>query len=379
LAVAKGRFPIQLDDFANQRSDNESKSKDEDEASSVRRPIIGGPKGYWAMIQAICDDDPPVAGKLFSEKFNDFISCCLKKKPESRCTSRELLKLPFIADSLRSPRHPASIFKPAKTRDVEEDVVEDFHEFGFSDLHNVSESSKEPLSPEDEHSLIYAIRLEHLDRLLDRIVEKLTLKSAKKSSAVGYSVNSIDFGSGDENEVEIGDSLSPPQSILKQGRSTTGKYPVEDAGFSPAVELPTCSKVQSLRTVHFQEDAAPTEERKSVNLRGNRLKKLDLKIQVEEVEEKCDDIASKLPKTSSYFLNSGTFEDIPPAGASTDSEFIDFDYSSEDLKKMLPNFDDKGLRKWKNLANQLNLPVQIVLIAAKSKLAGVYERLAEKM
>jgi hypothetical protein len=134
-----------------------------------------------------------------------------------------------------------------------------------------------------------------------------------------------------------------------------------------------------LRTVHFQEDPTPAEEKKSMNPRGNKLKKLDLKIQVEEQEEKCDDIASKLPKTSSYFLNSGTFEDVPAAVASTDSELIDFDYSSEDLKKMLPNFEDKGIRKWKNLANQLNLPIQIVLIAAKSKLAGVYERLAEDM
>lgn len=119
LAVAKGRFPIRLNH--NSESNKKKKSVDEhdDEDGSSRRDldrtnssvaaggggspeIIGGPGGYWAMIQAICDDEPPSPGPSFSPAFNDFINNCLRKDASLRLTARQLLGSPWVTANTNS-------------------------------------------------------------------------------------------------------------------------------------------------------------------------------------------------------------------------------------------------------------------------------------
>jgi len=94
LAVAKGRFPIgakrektaivvdEEDKTIIANYNNEENTLD---SNSDVQPI-GGPKGYWAMIQAVCDEEPPMPGPKFSKDFNDFIYNCLQKQPDDRMT-----------------------------------------------------------------------------------------------------------------------------------------------------------------------------------------------------------------------------------------------------------------------------------------------------
>lgn len=103
LAVAKGRFPL---------SSKESRSNDSGTGSdtfsgesSPDRPaggVVGGAAGYWAMIKAICDDEPPKAGPFFSKEFNEFIAACLKKDPSARSSAKQLLTTPFIEQNASS-------------------------------------------------------------------------------------------------------------------------------------------------------------------------------------------------------------------------------------------------------------------------------------
>lgn len=65
--------------------------------------MIAGPGGYWAMIKAICDDEPPVAGSHFSPEFNDFIAHTLRKDPAERWSARALMSSSF-AEQLVSPQ-----------------------------------------------------------------------------------------------------------------------------------------------------------------------------------------------------------------------------------------------------------------------------------
>jgi hypothetical protein len=114
LAVAKGRFPISISsptklkvssaggqDSKQGNDDEEVGDGDEDSASDNdgdgEPMVIAGPGGYWAMIKAICDDEPPKAGKRFSSKFNRFIALCLQKDANDRWSARQLLEEnPFV-------------------------------------------------------------------------------------------------------------------------------------------------------------------------------------------------------------------------------------------------------------------------------------------
>jgi hypothetical protein len=107
LAVAKGRFPLNTKEGGkgNRAEDESSSAGGEGEASltdsSAGSPqrIVGGAAGYWAMIKAICDDEPPRAGPSFSAEFNAFIRSCLQKDPAARLSSKQLLSEPFIANN----------------------------------------------------------------------------------------------------------------------------------------------------------------------------------------------------------------------------------------------------------------------------------------
>lgn len=120
LAVAKGRFPLNTKEGGKGRGkDSEGEGEgggdgagvegdDQGEASltessgSPGQAIVGGAAGYWAMIKAICDDEPPRAGPSFSPEFNAFIAACLQKDPAARLSSKQLLGEPFIAKNATS-------------------------------------------------------------------------------------------------------------------------------------------------------------------------------------------------------------------------------------------------------------------------------------
>ena len=97
LAVAKGRFPLSGKD-----SSGNDDSLSDSSSSPLHQAVVGGAAGYWAMIKAICDDEPPVAGPFFSAEFNSFIAACLQKDPADRSTAKDLLSLPFILNNSSS-------------------------------------------------------------------------------------------------------------------------------------------------------------------------------------------------------------------------------------------------------------------------------------
>jgi serine/threonine protein kinase len=68
LAVACGKFPI---------------------------TDISANDGYWGMIKAICDENPPIPSEEFSNNFSDFISICLIKDHQTRAKIDELNKHDF--------------------------------------------------------------------------------------------------------------------------------------------------------------------------------------------------------------------------------------------------------------------------------------------
>lgn len=98
LAVAKGRFPLS----SKEKADDSGTNSESISESSSPAGIVGGAAGYWAMIKAICDDEPPKAGPFFSKDFNDFIAACLKKDPTARSSAKQLLSTPFIENNASS-------------------------------------------------------------------------------------------------------------------------------------------------------------------------------------------------------------------------------------------------------------------------------------
>lgn len=58
---------------------------------------ISSNDGYWGMIKAICDENPPTPSNEFSDKFSNFISICLIKDHAKRGKISELNSHEFTA------------------------------------------------------------------------------------------------------------------------------------------------------------------------------------------------------------------------------------------------------------------------------------------
>lgn len=312
LAVAKGQFPLSGKEGGDSSPDSRGGDKRKDNASKGpfdesplaagnRNAPIGGAGGYWAMIKAICDEDPPEAGPDFSKEFNAFIRCCLAKEAGDRLSAKELLQLPFIVENVDDtdgdgPLHsdsdksrggaftqihdsgnhttihrPSSLLVAAHTNThpnhsaasadhappphspmtarsataaVVRKVSRDFSSpVGTSDTHNRLDGEHEdeetfPYSVHDvireesggdtsasgrydpsgpvqeptseEEKVINSIRMEHLDRVLDKIALKL---QARPGVAAGADGADPFLDAGDE-EQEDGDSLRATQGVF---------------------------------------------------------------------------------------------------------------------------------------------------------------------
>ena len=192
-----------------------------------------GAVGYWAMIKAICDDDPPTAGPTFTYDFNQFIAACLHKHPADRLTAKELLLTPLVQMNksvlklTKSDLHMryASMYKNGSFRrsmkidsDIDEESVSRFDSLSpltkrltNAAINRTTSTKIDPIFPSGDHHLshnhtledevtiaasVNAIRLTHLDRVLDRIVKRVTINS--QSSAIGF--DSVDEFDNDDIE-----------------------------------------------------------------------------------------------------------------------------------------------------------------------------------
>jgi hypothetical protein len=338
------------------------------------------------------------------------VTSCLRKNAPDRATANELLKSSFISETVSSPRHPASIFKPGNNHDFEDDDCNDFHEFGFSDLtsskpslfksEDVANDSHDNIE-NDENSIIYSIRLEHLDRLLQKFVDKLNpdvlqLESGNEFSMsvdreeFSRSVDSADnlFQSMEDakysnqekkaiEELKDSGEKSGTQSILKSSIRSHQHLDHSDNKAPPALSFNSKNATDgSLRSVHFQED--PPDSKSSAPAGKTSLRsRLNLKeLSLEVVDSPLLDYVEHppLPKTSSYFAHTKKPAiDGAIANETAESRQSLIRERIEELKAKISKFDEKGIRKWRNLSSQLNLPLHVVLIAVKSKLGHLID------
>ncbi len=340
LAVAKGRFPISI------RGDSDSEPL-----------VIGGPGGYWAMMKAICDDDPPVAGPKFSEIFNHFIDCCLKKDPSARLSAKLLLDSRFVAENRNPDSNELSYESTAEGEaDYEKQVLKltgSIIEKSFSGTTNENRLSS-------SMNIIYSIRLEHLDRVLGKLVSNVQEKKQFSRAMSDHRMKEDSRSGGIITPEEL---LSPlPIRRAHQNKPFT----VDEKDDSDE------NNRSNNRSVHFDNDALsdpPKTKRKNlptlniVEINGDE-------VEIDEDRHKSDFDGLALPKTSSYFsaTKCSQKEEVKSTYPSTPHGPVKVDY-----KNMIPRFDVTGLRKWKHLASQLNLPLPIVLMAVRSRLGNIID------
>ena len=147
LAVAKGRFPLSTKEGSDSGGESDSLS-----ASPSSPPkVVGGAAGYWAMIKAICDVEPPRAGSSFSTDFNDFIDSCLKKDPNARLSSKDLLATPFIQKNVSCLKLSGSDMNMRHRLDGHSDVhvpADKDHSSSNSNASKAKQSGAEDKMPE---------------------------------------------------------------------------------------------------------------------------------------------------------------------------------------------------------------------------------------
>jgi len=303
LTVAGGKFPLLV---------HESAEKDK---AAPHDGAVGGPKGFWNMIQAICDQDPPIAGPNFSKLFNQFVDSCLQKDPSLRRTSAQLLESTFII------RHSATVGIAASV--IKQNVANQLLDsINGTTLGNIQASDA---NIDDENSIIYAIRMEHLDRILGKMSQKFS--SEKKVSFQPVS------------DAKRTDFVREMESFESEGNEN--HYQVDSI---------VSNKVPH---VHFDQKVSNVSKRKSEN---NRIIS-DLPKKTEPGLENFSSDHNLTNKRAHSFGQPLTNNSISGTGESTS----------------LPRFDRTGLIKWKNLSAQLHLPLPIVLIAVRARLGNLID------
>lgn len=239
MAVAKGEFPLVSDKGMN----------------------------YWDLLRIICDQEPPELGPGYSNQFNMFINACLQQNPRDRPTVSMLLQHPFFVKhakvvahltSEKSASDPMKLDDAASDEDPFENMRSSFtsaqgeirihrpsfdsskpnpsrlsmltarslslaHSASTGDLPHPSavvfggaegSQSHRPYSPSrssnfsnpDEDDMMTAVRLEHLERVLEKTEakfnqmvilyrqEKQERKQMMKSGTNSSDVISLDSG-----------------------------------------------------------------------------------------------------------------------------------------------------------------------------------------
>lgn len=70
-------------------------------------PLDNGQNGYWGLIRAISENEPPSLSRAFSPELRSFVDVCLKKDPEKRWTAEKLREHPFLRNHSNIRRRPS--------------------------------------------------------------------------------------------------------------------------------------------------------------------------------------------------------------------------------------------------------------------------------
>jgi serine/threonine protein kinase len=92
---------------------------------------------YWDLLRLICDQDPPELGPGYSNQFNMFMNACLQQDPKDRPTVTMLLQHPFFIKHAKVISHltyDKSFDEPIRLDDAasEEDPFERMTRSSFS-------------------------------------------------------------------------------------------------------------------------------------------------------------------------------------------------------------------------------------------------------
>jgi serine/threonine protein kinase len=367
LAVAKGKFPISI------KGDGDSDAQ-----------VIGGPGGYWSMMKAICDDDPPQAGPQFSDVFNAFISSCLKKDPMERLSAKALLDAAFVANN-RSLDYQSTVMSPYENQcsvpeqqfDYEAQILKltgsiiEKSVSGAVNSNSPVEDSKNPSSM----NIIYSIRLEHLDRVLEKLVNNI---QDKKTFARAMSDQYM------KDDVRSGGIITPEDLLSPLPRNAFSRKPFVNSNHEKKEDTIEQNFNQSShKNVHF--------EKPETNQPSKVKKKPQLKLDISEINGEVDGEGNvmgdhngegnvigdhdmgglNLPKTSSYFAAThNKADDTCPNSIHSATPHAP---SKVDYKSVIPRFGKNGIQKWKHLATQLHLPLPLVLIAVRSRIGNLID------
>lgn len=453
LAVAKGKFPLVLKDYGPDIKKKSSSGKygNIDDSGGFDGPV-GGAQGYWAVMKAICDDDPPLAGPSFSPSFNSFINSCLKKDQNLRWTADHLLLSDFITEKL--DLHGAMLSARSENNNTAGSGSQNISETGHSQSHShsdihtmrrISESDQSPataqlfsvvaaktgtlsedhysvpskgkdtplevrlqIDEQEVYSAMCAIRLKHLERILDKLASKLDLESEdfdfddteNPFDHIKSPISSRSDESFDDLLEPLPTKGPPPQSILKNNSSSSHSIlknsnrnltSFDDEDY-PNQSLTKSNLGSSTRSVHFQDQPElsvknnsnsnkvmleidpPTDSsnlyynKKPISLKN----KPNLSLNLDDSINNNQNSDFFLPKTSSYFLDSKPIDDstnkVDRVLETKQLIREERKIQIEEIKKFLPKFNDQGIEIWKKFAESLQLPLGTVLMAAKARL-----------
>ena len=352
LAVANGSFPLRIG------------------SETPGAGQWGGSNGYWGMIEAVCDNEPPTTGPEFSSEFSEFIKSCLRKNPDERGTAVELLQHEFIVLNL-TPKTPQR------------------------NLHADS-----PWSSDDFRS------------------ENNSFKATTPGSSRGIAIDAM----GEEVHNQLSSSLefSMVKKVADKAKRT-GQTSPEASGKTLLDErppLPTMHSVESesneelitieaIRTKHFESivtklifrDILDHEHSQSAKYGGTyesgklirKESTLDDEVTAAHSIENVDDLfegkrngvdilkgTPKRPKSTKNIKKYGKNNaDLIHSILMLQGEFDESNSESPGLTihAHMPKLAGPDLRKWQNLAIQLHLPLDTVIQVAESKLQEALDKL----
>lgn len=201
------------------------------------------------MIQAICDEDPPRPRSGMSENFKRFISACLKKNPSERASTADLLDSAFVsayksqASYINSSSFDSKVSEQISTprNSKQLDIKSPLSSHVTS---SVAMRRKSHTDPHDEekpkgyiknipslssfHSSIDAIRLDHLERILDRLNESLKTEDNVFTKPEMNSIKKKNLETSvnvDDVEDTLGSSISSFASFFKLPNDRAIKIP----------------------------------------------------------------------------------------------------------------------------------------------------------
>jgi serine/threonine protein kinase len=348
LAVANGSFPLKMGDGEGGGGQN-----------------WGGSGGYWGMVEAVCDNEPPTTGPEFSFEFSEFIKSTLRKSPDDRGTAEELLNHEFIRMNM----------SPSNASDSDHNGSNGTRPVPFSCTTPRGLGSS---SGDDDHG--------HLSASLETsIVKRVSAKEKKQASPrAGDNVN--------------GTRQSPPTNDA----AGSSPEPLFDEGEDPDDRV----SIETIRTKHleniitkmvFRDELAEDNysNKYGGTFVGGKLIRKESTWEdegnLEEIEDVDDLFGGKRPGGSfrvSKINNDTAMRKVDRNYADLISSIMilqggneyDGKESSHGLtnKAHMPKLCGPDLQKWQNLARQLHLPLDHVIQVVESKLNDTLEMLRKE-